>query len=78
MLQGCLAGICGLLCLGLSTRLVWPDERLLLIIGAGIIWLLTSLERFLSRYHPWIVAGRAVVAGGVVLILLVIAFVARS
>jgi hypothetical protein len=74
-LQGCLAGLCGLLSLGLSTHLVWPDERLVFTIGGGVILLLTSLMRFLPRYRPWFEAGRGIIAAGVVLTLLGIAFV---
>jgi hypothetical protein len=75
LMQGGLAGLCGLLAVGLSTHLTWPDDRLVVTHGGGVMLLLTSLMRFLPRYHVWFVAGRAVIAAGVVLTLLGLAFV---
>jgi hypothetical protein len=69
LLQGCLAGLIGLLCLGLSTQRAWTDGNLLLI-GGGLYWMLTSLMRFIPRYKAWFNAGRYVAAVGAVVILM--------
>ena len=66
LLQGCLAGLIGLLCLGLSTQRVSTDGNLLLI-GGGLYWLLTSLMRFIPRYEPLFTVGRAAVVVGILL-----------
>jgi hypothetical protein len=75
--QGYLAGICGLLALGLSTSLVWPDDRLVFTLGGGIILLLTSLTRFLPRYRLWFEVGRAATAAATMLILYIMAWPMR-
>jgi hypothetical protein len=69
LLQGCLAGLIGLLCLGLSTQRVSTDNNLLLIDG-GLYWLLTSLMHFIPRYKAWFNVGRYVAAVGAVVILM--------
>jgi hypothetical protein len=67
--QGFIAGLFGLLALGLSTTLTWPDHRLVFTIGGGLIWLSTSLIRFLPRYRLWFEVGRAAAAAATILIL---------
>ena len=68
LFHGIIAGLCGVLLFGVSTRLSWSDDRFVYAIGGGSCLLCTSLMRFIPRYAAQLAALRSIVAASALLV----------